>query len=420
MIGLDGFVFTSSIGNNNMDRFRCYISGDWARLASGRAATVWLWILAVTVILSSVGSVAAEEADVMAELGKLRGIQHTDDAVELDVLNKAMDSAWDYLRKNRAEAVPILIRELRKELMQPTPDQYYMLDTALFLVLDDAPKADAQTHVDLAIDVLTCIDPKARIVQDNYLQLVRFAHALAKLDDPRVLPQIDRIFLESDQSIEYFAAPHYVKLPAQSIRVLLYGATGPSAEDHLAKCLNDPAYENQQRTFLALLVEVGSERSVNAVRQVLESKGDIERFSMAVTMLMRVGGPKGRDAVIMAKTNHLDAKSQAFHQRILAGAKAVSFEDLAETVREFDSADTVFDDAELSKRLEKYAESGMDHEINASNLLTSGIPKALLLTQLKRIRSRTLWRLNQHALEDVYITNQVINAIQYKPEETGR
>lgn len=92
---------------------------------------------------------------------------------------------------------------------------------------------------------------------------------------------------------------------------------------------------------------------------------------MAATMLMRVGGPKGRDAVVMVKTNHLDAKSQAFHQRILAGAKAESFEDLAEAIKEFDSVDTVFDDVELSKRLDKYAESGMDREINASNVLTS-------------------------------------------------
>lgn len=60
---------------------------------------------------------------------------------------------------------------------------------------------------------------------------------------------------------------------------------------------------------LALLVELGSERSVDAVKQVLESKGDYERFAMAVTMLMSVAGPKGRDAVIMAKTDHLDAEN---------------------------------------------------------------------------------------------------------------
>ena len=30
--------------------------------------------------------------------------------------------------------------------------------------------------------------------------------------------------------------------------------------------------------------------------------------------------------------------------------------------------------------------------------------------------SRALSRLNQHALEDVHVTNQMINAIQYRPD----
>lgn len=160
-------------------------------------------------------------------------------------------------------------------------DQYYMLDTALFLVLDDDPKADAQTHEDLAIDVLTCIDPRARIVQDNFLQLVRFAHALAKLDDPRLLPQIDRIFLESNQGIEYFAAPHYVRLPAQSIRVLLYGATGPSAEDHLAKRLNEPASEN----IKGLSLPCSSNSDPNAA--LMQSSGSGTREILSVLRWQR-------------------------------------------------------------------------------------------------------------------------------------
>jgi hypothetical protein len=94
-----------------------------------------------------------------------------------------------------------------------------------------------------------------------------------------------------------------VKLPAQSVRVLLYGLTGPAAEDHLAKLLNQPGYEKRQRIIVALLFELGSERSVDAVKRVLDSRGDYEHFSMAVTMLMNVGGPSGRDAVVMAKTD---------------------------------------------------------------------------------------------------------------------
>jgi hypothetical protein len=398
-----------------LDTLRYDFCGDWARSAPGRGRAICLWLIAMTALIVPVRAFAAEEAEVMAQLKNLRGIQSTSDNQELDRLNKLMDTAWQYLRENRTESVPIVIRELRNELKQQTPDQYFMLDTALFLILADDPKEDAQAREDLAIDVLKHIDPKASIIQANVLQLVRLTHALAKRNDPRVLPQIDRIFLEVDQGVEYFQAPHYVKLPAQSVRVLLYGATGPTAEDHLAKRLTDPAYEKYQRTFLALLVELGSERSVDAVKLVLNSKGDYERFSMAVTMLMRVGGPQGRDAVVNLKTDHLDARSLESHQRILAKVQKVTFEGLAQTVKEFDSTDVVFDDAELSKRLELYAESGMDREINPSNVLNSGIRKDELLDQLKRVRSRTLWRLNQHALEDLYITNQVINAIQFRP-----
>ena len=64
-------------------------------------------------------------------------------------------------------------------------------------------------------------------------------------------------------------------------------------------------------------------RSVEAVKRVLESKGDYEHISMAVTMLMSLGGPKGRDAVLMAKTDHFDAKSRDYYQRILTGLEDV-------------------------------------------------------------------------------------------------
>jgi hypothetical protein len=197
--------------------------------------------------------------------------------------------------------------------------------------------------------------------------------------------------------------------------VLLYGATGPSAEDHLAKRLNEQGYEKHQRMIMALLVELGSERSVDAVKRVLQTRNDFAHFSMAVTMLMSVGGRSGQDAVLTAKIDHLDAKSRDYHQRIMEDVKAVSFESLAAAVKELDDSDRTFNDVELSKRLEEYAKTGVDRETNPSNVVNSGIAKQELLAQLKRIRSRILWRLNQHALEDVHITNQVINAVQFRP-----
>jgi hypothetical protein len=136
---------------------------------------------------------------------------------------------------------------------------------------------------------------------------------------------------------------------------------------------------------------------------------------MAVTMLMTMGGPSGREAVLTAKTDHLDEKSRNYQERVVAGAKQVSFERLAASIKKLDGSGPMLDDEELSKRLEAYAQSGVDSETNPSNLLASGISKQELLRQMKRIRSRTLWRLNQHALSDAQAKSRIINAIQYKP-----
>lgn len=375
-----------------------------------------LWLLVLTTLLNSAGAVSGDEAAVMAGLKKLRGIQASDDREELIRLSKMMDGVWGLLRENRAESVPIVIRELHQELKQSKPDQFFILDTAFFLISADDPKEDTQTKKEVCLAAFKRIDPKDRLIELNYQQLVKLAHGLSKFGDARVLPEIDRIFAASTRGIEFFEAPHLVRLPAQSIRVLLYGAFGPAVEDHLVKRLDDKSYETHQKMFLALLVELGSERSVDAVKKVLETKGDIEHFAMAVTMLMSVGGPQGREAVATLKTDHLDEKARDYHQRILGKVKSVSYKQLEDAVKQLDQSDKMFGDVELAKRLAEYTRTGIDNELNPGNLLSSKIPKTGLLTQLKQIRSRTLCRLNQHALEDVHLTNQVINALQYKPE----
>jgi hypothetical protein len=214
---------------------------------------------------------SVDEEQVVAELNKLRGIEATDDKAELARLNQRMDSAWEFLRKNRTEAVPVVMRELRKELQADSPDQFFLLDAAFFLTPAPNANEESQAQRILALDTLERIDPDSRVIRYNFLELVKFTHALAKLGDARVLPQIDRIFLGSERGVEFFEAPHYVKLPAHSLRVLLYGATGPSIEEHLAKRLNEEGYEKHQGTIVALLVDLGSETSVDAVKRVLET-----------------------------------------------------------------------------------------------------------------------------------------------------
>jgi hypothetical protein len=366
--------------------------------------------------LSLSGAVLAGEPQIMAALSKLRAVSAGKDAADNERLSQEMDRAWDALTKEREAALPIVARELRSELAKPEPDQFFALDTAFFLVASVDPEAESKGSLDLALAALGRIDPAAEIIQHNQLELVRFTHALAKTGGARALPQIDRIFLPFDGAIEYFEAPHYVKLPPHAVRVLLYGATGAAVEDHIAGLLDSKDCGVKQRTLLALLVDLGSERSVPAVSAVMNRCGSNDVFTMAVTALMTVGGPAGRDAVVAARPETLDEKSRAYHQRILPAVKAVAYEKLREKLKTLDSGDHKFSDAELKERLEKYAQTGVDSEIDPGNLLDSRIPRAELLSYLKQIRSRALWKLNQHSIEDAHITNQIINALQYRAD----
>src|SRR5688572_30524052 len=87
------------------------------RRLSDQTRVICLWLLAIIVLLlHPLSTVAADEAGVMAEVAKLRGIQPTDDMQELDRLNKSVGVAWKFLYENRPDSVPVVIRELRREL----------------------------------------------------------------------------------------------------------------------------------------------------------------------------------------------------------------------------------------------------------------------------------------------------------------
>jgi hypothetical protein len=373
---------------------------------------VCMCMLPLAATFASDASLAVDESQVLKQLASLRGLQQQTDEKARERQNAKLDAVWQFLNENKAQALPLVRRELSAELSKGAPDQSFILMTSSFLISQNEPR-------DLAVKALARIDPDAPIHRGNHRALVAFTHELAKSGDPRVAAQIDRLFLSSERSLEFFEAPHYVKLPAQSIRAILYGTTGPSAEGHLAKLLDDPKLEKHHRTLLMLLVELGSEDSVEPVARIMNRRGDYEHFVVAVTMLMSVGGPKGRDAVIGVKTAHLDAKSRAYLEEILPHVRAVTFERLAESLKALDSESPMLNDAALSRRLEAYARTGVDNTLNPSNLTRSFLPKAELLRQLKRIRSKGMWRLNQHALEHADVASHIINAVQYRPESAG-
>jgi hypothetical protein len=60
------------------------------------------------------------------------------------------------------------------------------------------------------------------------------------------------------------------------------------------------------------------------------------------------------------------------------------------------------------------AHYGRDDRTNPVAILDSGLESDFLITQLLNVRSRTLYRLSDEALDDVAVTNALINGLRYR------
>jgi hypothetical protein len=379
-------------------------------MARGAAVSVAVLLLALPGVQLS----RADEGGVVQALDALRGVQPVHGEEQLTRLNARLDAAWRVLESERGVSLPIVARELRAELAREQPDQFFVLDAAYFVLSGADPESEWPGATELALASLAAIDRAAPIIEMNGVGLLRLAHATARVAGPRAWPQLDRLFLDRDLSVEFFQAPHYVRLQPHGVRVLLYGATGPEVEDRLARLLAAGKHEELEPTLVAMLVELGSESSVEAVRALIQRRGDWRAFGMAVTMLMEVGGPAGRAAVLGARVEHLDSESRQYLESLRAAVQAVDYARLEKSVMAMDRESPLFDDEELVRRLQAYAQTGVDREISPGNLLKSRLPKDTLIVLLKQIRSRALWKLNQHALDEVWTANQIMNALQYR------
>ena len=354
---------------------------------------------------------AVSEAEILQQIGNLRGIQPTKDKKKLAELNTRMDAAWHFLEAHKKESAPLVARELAKALDEATVDQFLALDLGNLILSVQGKEGEA-----LALKSLGKIDPKAEIIQWNFKELFDFTHALAELGSSEVLAQIDRIFLPGTDKLEFFSAPHVVKFSPVDLCVLLYGVTGAKAEAHLLQRLADSP--TARHRVLEVLCQIGSEQSVGGVKQAMLASGDHETFSRGLTFMMTLGGPAGKDAMLAFDSKPLDAKARAYHSRILPEVKKVSQKTLKDALKQLDSADSAqtLDEQELKARLKKmYDNYGVDNETNPSVIVASKLPREFLLEQLKQIRSRMCHRKNNHTFEDLEVTNLIINALQFMP-----
>jgi hypothetical protein len=340
----------------------------------------------------------------------LRGIQlpkGPESQAQIDALNKKMDAAWGYFESHKDD-LSLAEDELRKEVASKEPDQFFLLDVGHLLITYEGPRVGL-----LSLSALERIDPKAEIISANWVELFHFAMKLGAsgANTDRFLAQMDRIYLPNDTEVEFFQAPHVVKLDTLDICCFVYGVVGDPAAAHLDVQTRVPGADRER--IVRILGAVGSESDTPSVKAVLDSTGEFKLISPCVRFLMEVGGPSGRAAVLAIDTARVDAESKAYLAKARPEVERVGLPAYVESLTSMDPR--TVGDSQLQRLLDKMEErNGEDSETPPGALLKSGIPKENLLAQMKRIRARSFRRETNHVFEDLPVTNSLINALQYE------
>lgn len=332
------------------------------------------------------------EAALAAQVERIRSMPAAANAAEVGAQRVELNAAWRQFGNYREDAVPLLRRELAREVKAARPSPQLLLDAAFFLALYGADSDKALvTQAALAIPADAALDGP---------QLFRLMHAAAASQDPRLLPLFDRTFLRG--SVTLPLPQQGTVIDDAGLRVLLYGRFGAAGERHLARMLRDEAVVKQ---VLDVLLMVGSPDSIPPVLPLLQSP-DMEVFTRAVNFLLRAGGPEGRQALLAFQRPQLPPEGIEFFAPIR--------EQLARQPVP-PAGQGALPDAEVRRQLDALEASHGDYAVvNPAAIAQSGLPKQELLERLVRVRERSFARTTNEALADIETTNALLNAVRYR------
>lgn len=382
-----------------------------APVRSAAVRSTCVSLLAVLIFISPLaGSAATVEEETQRRLDQIRSIEARPDAKPPEEWNKRMDEMWKYFTANKEAVLPVLRSRLAAELKNPKPSQLMLLDTGYYLYTN----GDASDR-EVAKQALFTLNTEADIVSRNFYGLFRFAHAVACAGDPKIVGFIDKTFLPSDR--EVYNPDHSLGLDSGLLCAFLYGASGPNVEEHLRGMLGDP--RSAQR-IMEVLIYVGSPASVPEVKRALMASRDYETLDRAAELMMSLGGPEGRAALLGIDPKEFDAESQEEYPQIREAAEQLSFELLQKRYSGFSNGYGMTDE-DLKQHLAKiYEKYGFSQELESNPLpvlcaaLTSNLSKDYLVGELRKIRSRMFHRVSDETLSEVELINGIINALYYR------
>lgn len=358
------------------------------------------------------GALAAPADETLQRLAQMRGLPTATGPQDALRQRGELDASWRWFGNHKAEALPVLRRELAAELKKAQPNQLLLLDVGYFLRAQGEPADSA-----LALQALLRIDPDGTAPKSQSQQLFRFVHAMAAEHDTRLFPLMDKVFLRGHVTV--FLPQQGYTVDETSVCIYLYGQYGAAAERHLRGLLGDAGVVNRA---LEVLMWVGSPDSVPAVAALLNT-ADADTFARAATFLLRAGGPQGRDALRAFDPRGLQGKALEFYRQTRGQLDRMTFAALADQLVEqgeerapaASPAVRGLDAAAARQALDRLSASYGSYEgIAPAALARAALPKQALIDELIRVRERSLLRVSSETLADVDVTNTLINTVRFR------
>lgn len=379
------------------------MQGIWSALRLAAFAVVT--VLSVPAFAQDVAAPApgSVEREVRSRLDMMRAVNAAD-VPRIEAINQQMDDTWGYFDTNRARALPVLRTELAAEVRRPDHSQFMLLVVGFYLYTN-GERIDREA----AKVALFAVDPAAPIVRANLTQYFYFVHAVAGEHDERILPLIDNAFL--DKKVPLVIPEYALNLDESLTCMLLYGAYGEGAEEHLQPFLQNPA---RVRKVLEILIWIGSPKSDAAVVGAIRANRDIEVFARATAFLMQAGGPEGRDILLKLDPSQLDPQSAEALNKSRSHVTSVSASWYKGLLDRFPGVPTI-PDADLRKKIAATVKgTGGDQGLSPKAIFASNIPRDELIFGLTAARNTMLRHLYDQVLQDVRTTDTVINGLRFR------
>ena len=344
------------------------------------------------------------EQETLVKLGQLRAVSTGPGSKPAAEYNSQMDAMWKFFNENKNEVLPILARELEAEMTHTKPSDLVLLDIGYFLAMQN------NSYKKIAKRALFTLTPSTEIIQQNFQDLFNFTYVFVDDHDPKMLEFFDKVFLTTDKKA--YVPQHAMTLGGTLMCVFLYGKYGPESEVHLQRLISDPQLRNR---VIEILVWIGSTASLSDIKGAMAANRDHETFLRGTAFMMGVGGPEGRTVMLTTDTNGLAPKSKEYFNGIVKAIKESSFDTACGSLKRLPGYKKLTDEQVKARLQAIYKNFGKDDDTHPMAIVNSGLPKNYLIGELIKIRARMLYRLSNEALNDVQVTNALINALRYRP-----